>query len=378
MPAHYDVIVVGTGAMGSAALYHMASRGLKVLGLDQFQVPHDRGSSHGLTRIIRLAYFEHPSYVPLLRRAYELWRELEGASGSRLLHVTGSIDAGQIFENSLKSCQIHSLLHEVLTSDELSARFPAYRLPPETMALYQPEGGFLVPEACITAHLNVAKHLGAQAHGGEPVQDWQETADGVEVRTPLGTYRADRVVFAAGAWVSKLVPSLQRWAVPERQVVAWLQPLSPELFTVENFPVFNLRLDEGHFYGFPEHGAPGFKFGRYHHRYETVDPDTMNREANAEDETLLREFAKRYFPTAAGPTLSMQTCVFTNTPDENFLLDFLPGSRTVIVGSPCSGHGFKFASVIGEILADLVEKGDTAHDIALHRLGSDRLYTANI
>jgi sarcosine oxidase len=374
MPKRFDIIVVGAGAMGSATIYHLASRGLKVLGLDQFEVPHDRGSSHGLTRIIRLAYFEHPSYVPLLRRAYQLWRDLERAAGEQLLHITGSIDAGEIFEGSLRSCQLHSIPHEVLTSTELSARFPACRLPPGTMALYQPEGGLLTPEACISAHLNLAKHRGAEVHTGEQVLGWRETSNGVEVRTAAGTYHADRLVVTAGAWVSKLVPQLTKVAVPERQVVIWLQPLRPELFAVGNFPVFNLKLKGSHYYGFPEHNGPGFKFGRYHHRREIVDPDTMERDANAEDEKLLRGFAETYFPLGAGPTLKMQTCIFTNTPDEHFILDFLTESRRVIIGSPCSGHGFKFSSVIGEILADLVQKGETRHDIALHQ----RLYTANI
>jgi sarcosine oxidase len=372
MNEHYDVIVVGAGAMGSATIYQLSSRGTKVLGLDQFEVPHDRGSSHGLTRIIRLAYFEHPSYVPLLKRAYELWRELEWAAGNKLLHITGSIDAGEIFESSLQSCRLHGLPHEILTSAELTARFPAFQLPPGTMALFQPEGGFLEPETCISAHVKLARTHGASVHEREPVLNWRETTDGVEVQTVSATYSAKRLVITAGAWIAKLVPQLQDVAVPERQVVAWMQPLCPNLFTIANFPVFNLRLEEGHYYGFPEHNEPGFKFGRYHHRHETVDPETMNREADAEDERLLRHFATRYFPAGAGPTLALQTCLFTNTPDEHFILDFLAGSQRVIVGSPCSGHGFKFSSVIGEILADLAQYGETTHDIALHRLARFR------
>src|SRR5579885_3507363 len=165
MSQRYDVIVLGVGGMGSAALCHLARRGRRCLGLEQFDIPHDRGSSHGITRIIRLAYYEHPSYVPLLRRAYELWRELEAQSGMRLLHITGSVDAGPpgggIFEGALLSCQVHGLPHEVLTSRELTARFPAYRLPAETQVLFQPDGGFLLPEACISAHVMLAQEHGA-------------------------------------------------------------------------------------------------------------------------------------------------------------------------------------------------------------------------
>ena len=369
MTERYDVVVVGAGAMGSATLYHLARRGLKVLGLDQFAVPHVRGSSHGLTRIIRLAYFEHPSYVPLLRRAYDLWRELEKEAGKQLLFITGSIDAGEIFDDSLKSCQLHSLPHEVLTSEQLNARFPAFELPADTMALFQPEGGFLTPEECIRAHLKLAKEQGAEIREQEPVLGWREDADGVTVETANGTYRAERLVITAGAWVSKLAPRLREVAVPERLVVAWMKPLQPELFSIGRFPVFNLRLPEGHYYGFPEHDGPGFKLGRYHHRHEVVDPDTMQRGVDADDEQLIRAFAERYFPAGAGETLAAQTCLFTNTPDEHFILDFLEGSSRVIVGSPCSGHGFKFATVVGEVLADLAERGETRHDIGLHRMG---------
>ena len=368
MPGLGSVIVIGLGAMGSAATYHLAKRGYRVIGLDQFDVPHDRGSSHGITRIIRLAYFEHPSYVPLLMRAYELWRELQTDIGSQLLWITGSLDIGEVFENSLRSCELHTLPHEVLTSTEIGRRFPGYELPSDLMGLFQPEGGFLVPEACISAHLMLAGSLGAELHGREPVLGWEESQEGVRVRTRRCSYEAEFLVVTAGAWIGKLVPALAGITTPERQVLAWLQPKKPALFQRSSFPVFNLRVDEGHFYGFPEFGVPGFKFGCYHHRRETVDPDTMTREADSEDERLLRDFATRYFPAGSGPTLALHTCLFTNTPDEHFILDFCPGSRRVFLGSPCSGHGFKFSSVVGEIIADLVERGESRLDISMHRL----------
>ena len=368
MPKRPRVIVIGVGAMGSAAIYQLAKRGFDVLGLDRFDIPHHHGSSHGHTRIIRLAYFEHPSYVPLLRRAYELWRELERESGQHLLWITGSIDAGQVFEDSLKSCRLHSLPHDVLSGTELNKRFPGYHLPADVYALFQPDGGFLTPESCISAHAMIAGRAGAEIHGRETAVEWNASSSGVRVRTNKATYEADHLVIAAGAWVSQLVTDLAGVAVPERQVLAWLQPKLPELFLPAQFPVFNLRTTEGHFYGFPEFGVPGFKFGRYHHRHENVDPDTMQREADDEDERLLRDFAEMYFPAGAGPTLALHTCLFTNTPDEHFILDFHPASPRVILASPCSGHGFKFSSVVGEIVADLVHLGETKHDISMHRL----------
>jgi sarcosine oxidase len=240
----YDAIVVGVGAMGSAACYHLARRGLRTLGLERFDIPHAMGSSHGITRIIRLAYYEHPSYVPLLLRAFELWDELAAESGRHLLEVTGTIDASGpdevVFVESLASCERFDLPHEVLTSAELTARYPGYRLPPEHMALFQPRGGFLRPEQCISAHVEGALTAGAEIRARERVLGWEPLGDGVRVTTERGVYEAARLVLSAGAWMGSLVPEFAELAVPERQVLAWFAPLEPALFTPERFPVFNL------------------------------------------------------------------------------------------------------------------------------------------
>ena len=368
----YDAIVVGIGGMGSSTLYQLARRGRRVLGLEKYDVPHSRGSSHGETRIIRLAYYEDPSYVHLLRRAYELWREIQTRAGEQLLHITGSIDAGPpsswVFKGSLQSCLEHDLPHEVLTSDELTQRYPAWQLPPETLAVHQPEGGFLLPERCIVSFVDAAQAAGAQVHAREEVIDWEPVGDGVRVITNRATYVADRLVMTAGAWNAHLLPFLDGLTIPERQVLGWFQPHRPELFRPDVFPVFNLLVDEGRFYGFPVHGIPGVKFGKYHHFQEAVDPQTYDREPRLEDELLLREFSSRYIPEGNGPTMSLATCMFTNTPDKHFLIDVHPEFPQVSFASPCSGHGFKFASVMGEIMADLADAGDTRHDIELFRL----------
>ena len=369
---HYDAIVIGLGGMGSATLFQLAQRGKRALGIEQFDIAHDMGSSHGITRIIRLAYFEHPSYVPLMRRAYELWRDLEAATKEQILHITGSIDAGPPdginFSGSLLSCQEHDLPHEVLNSQELSRRFPGYRLPSETMAVFQGEGGFLLPERCISLYIEQAKALGAVVQTGERSLEWDTTASGVRVSTESGTYDAESLIIAAGAWTSKLIPSLGAAAIPERQVLAWFETLQPELFTPDRFPVFNLVVDEGHFYGFPEFGVPGFKLGKYHHLEENVDPDTLDRESNARDEAVLRNFTESYFPAASGATSSMKVCMFTNSPDEHFIIDRLQDAPNVSIAAGFSGHGYKFSSVVGEILADLTLYGATAHDIGMFRL----------
>ncbi|HEX9206623.1 MAG TPA: N-methyl-L-tryptophan oxidase [Steroidobacteraceae bacterium] len=369
----YDVIVVGVGAMGSAACHHLARRGRSVLGLEHYGVPNAMGSSHGVNRIIRLAYYEHPSYVPLLRRAYELWRELERASGEALLHVTGSIDASAaddaIIRGALHACELHDIPHVLCTGAELALRFPGYRLPDDHLALFQPDGGFLASERCIEAQARLARAAGAEIRTRERVLGWDPVPGGVRVRTVDDDYAAGTVIVSAGAWLGELLPSLQALARPERQVLGWFDPFVPEYFEPGNFPVFNVAVEEGRYYGFPAFGIPGFKVGRYHHRGEQIDtPDAWNREPDAGDEAVLREFTERYFPEAAGPLLTAQACMFTNTPDEHFIVDRLPGEERVIVASPCSGHGFKFSSVIGEILADLALDGVSRHDIGLFRL----------
>jgi sarcosine oxidase len=361
-----DAIVVGVGGLGSAALYHLVRTGLRVLGIERFGVPNEQGSSHGVTRIIRLAYYEDPSYVPLLRRAYELWRELEAVAGEQLLHITGSLDAGPpdsfVFEGSVRSCIEHGLEHEVIDGAEVNRRFPGYRLPAESMAVLQPDGGFLLPERCIVAHADAARALGADVRANERVLGWESAGEGVRVTTDRATYEADRLVLAAGAWEGELTGLP---VVAERQVLAWLDPLSPELFAPERFPVFNLAVEEGRYYGFPVFGIPGFKFGRYHHLEEQGDPDELDREPSERDEQVLRAFAERYFPEGAGPTSSLKTCLFENTPDEHFVLGVHPEHENVVVAGGGSGHGFKFASVIGEIAAQLARGDSPSLDVGL-------------
>src|SRR5207248_3783529 len=221
----------------------------------------------------------------------------------RLLYITGSVDAGwagsPMFEGSRASCELHHLPHEVLDAAQLAERFPGYRLAENALAVYQPDGGFLLPERCVVAHALAALARGADLRAREPVVGWEPAGDGVAVRTTRGSYTARRLVLCAGAWNAKLLPELRDLAVPERQVLAWLQPRRPELFRLGRFPVFNLEVEEGRYYGFPVFAVPGFKFGRYHHRGERVDPDAMDRECHPADEALLRMFAERYFPDGA-------------------------------------------------------------------------------
>ncbi|HKT12586.1 MAG TPA: N-methyl-L-tryptophan oxidase [Terriglobia bacterium] len=369
---HFDAIVVGMGGMGSATAYQLARRGLKVLGLEKHNLLHDQGSSHGLTRIIRLPYFEHPSYVPLLYRAYELWRQLENLTGERILFVTGGIDAGpesgRVVQGSLAACREHSLRHEVLDAGQLRKRFPGISLAKGMVSVYSPDSGFVLSERAMGLYTRLALELGAEVHGREAVTGWEARPDSVRVRTEASTYSAGRLIVSAGAWTARLLPFLKEVLQPERQVLIWTRPLRPELFHLGAFPIFNLQSPEGQFYGFPVHDFPGFKIGRYHHRNEKVDPDAMDRNCHPEDEAVLRKGIARYFPEANGPTLAMKVCLFTNTPDEHFILDAHPESDRVFIAAGFSGHGFKFCSLVGEIMAELAETGATRHNLDLFRI----------
>jgi sarcosine oxidase len=343
-----------------------------VLGLEQFDFPSTMGSSVGTNRIIRLAYAEDPSYVPLLRRSYELWRELSASTGETLLYVTGGIDAGRLdgepVKGSLESCRLHGLPHELVDAAELGRRFPGYRLPAEMAAVVQPDAGFLLSERCVVAHAEAALALGAEVHGRERVLGWEPAGGGVRVRTEARTYEAGALVLAAGPWTAALVPELRDRARPERQVMLWTWPRVPAHFRLGAFPVFNMQTPEGRFYGFPMSGVSGFKIGKYHHRGEQVDPDRVDRACDAEDEAVLREGVRRYFPDADGPTLAMKVCMFTNTDDEHFILDRHPAHPSVAIAAGFSGHGFKFCSVVGEIMADLALNGETRWALDLFRL----------
>jgi sarcosine oxidase len=363
----YDAIVIGIGGMGSAAAYHLASRGASVLGLEQFELGHELGSSHGVNRIIRLAYAEGSAYVPMLRRAYQLWRQIQREAGEPLLYITGGIDAGPadgtIVPGSLDSCKRNRLRHELLDSEQLRRRFPGIRFPKDIASVYQPDAGFLLSERAVLAYAAAAKRRGAEIHANEAVQRWKVQRRRVMVRTNQASYEAKKLIITAGPWASKIVPFLsrQKLAVPERQVMIWTRPRRPEYFQPGVFPIFNMEAREGtsfhHYYGFPIFGIPGFKLGKYHHLGETTDPDTMDRRCHLRDSRVLRDAIRRYFPDALGRTITMKACLFTNSPDGHFIIDHHPESDRVIIAASFSGHGFKFASVIGETLADLALEG---------------------
>jgi sarcosine oxidase len=366
--AHFDVVVCGLGAMGSAALRELSRRQLRALGIDRFTPGHDRGSSHGATRIIRLAYFEHPSYVPLLRRSYELWRELEGASRRKLVHITGIAEMGPpdgvLVKGVLASVKTHTLRHELLAADELMRRFAAFRLPSEYLAVVQPDGGFLEAEQSIHAMLALAKDAGAEVRSGECIRAIEPRSNGVRIVTDRSAVDAGAAVVAAGPWVRSLLPDLSAPLRVTRQAMAWFAPGEPALFAPGRCPVFLVESRHGIHYGLPPDSEGRIKVAKHHHYDETVDPDTYDHTVSAADEALIRAALADHVPAANGRRVDAKTCLYTVAPDGDFVLDRLPGFAQVIVTSPCSGHGFKFAPVVGEILAELVATGTTRHDIA--------------
>ncbi len=368
----FDVAVIGLGAMGSAALYHLARRKARVVGFDRFQPGHERGSSHGSTRIIRLGYFEHPSYVPLLRRAYELWRELEAASGRRLMTITGIAEIGHpesaLVRGTLASSRLHDLPHEVLDAGELMRRYPAFHLPNDFVGVVQPDGGFLEAEPGVQTHLDLARAAGANIHHNRRVLAVEPGGNGVRIVTDDGAIDAGTAIVAAGPWIKTLLPDLPVDLHVTRQAVLWTQSQNDALFRPGSFPVFMIETGHGIHYGFPLHGADGVKIAKHHHSGEIVDPETCHRQVTADDEKIVRDVISQYLPAANGKLLNAKTCLYTMSPDEHFVIDRLPGSPQIIAASPCSGHGFKFAPVIGETLTDLAMTGATANDISRFRL----------
>ncbi|HET9024727.1 MAG TPA: N-methyl-L-tryptophan oxidase [Burkholderiaceae bacterium] len=367
----HDVAIVGLGAMGSAAAFELSRRGLDVIGFDRYTPPHAFGSSHGDSRIIREAYFEGPVYVPMVQRAFDLWRDLERRSGTTLMERTGGLMIGvpgsALVEGARRSAQLHGLQHSMLSADEIRARFPVLNPEPAMVGVWEPRAGVLTPEACVTAHLAQARRGGAILRFDEPVDRWEASGGHVSVFTVRGRYLARQLIISAGAWVGSLLPTIRMPFRVERQVLHWFAPLrEADAFSSRRCPIHLWQFDGGRFfYGFPDKGA-GVKLA-FHHGGESTTVERLRREVTATEVEEIRAAVRRFVPAAEGRVLHSVVCLYTNTPDEHFLIDRLPGHSNVLVASPCSGHGFKFAPVIGEILADLVEHRPPRFDPGLFR-----------
>ncbi|MEO7360686.1 MAG: N-methyl-L-tryptophan oxidase [Gemmatimonadaceae bacterium] len=363
-PAHsrFDVIVIGLGASGGASLYHLAKAGLRVLGVDQFAPPHNRGSSHGQTRIYRQAYYEAPVYVPMALRALALWYELERDTGRTLFTQTGGLTIGRredaLIAGALLSAQQHGIAHELLNEAEIAMRFPAFNPPLGTMGLYEPTAGVLFADLCVQSHLEMAKAAGAQISTGDTVQSIDgSNANRVVVRTNSATYEAGRVVVAAGAWAPKLL-GLEHAFHVTRETVNWFQTPSPSARAPE-CPVSMIALEDGRmFYSLPDFGG-GFKAG-LHHSGRTGDAHLALEPVDGSDTELVAIELAKYVPGANGPLVESAPCFYTSTVDQHFAIGPLPWAPNVILAAACSGHGFKFAPAVGEAVSQMARGIPTA------------------
>ncbi|TCP20726.1 sarcosine oxidase [Scopulibacillus darangshiensis] len=374
MSTNYDVIIIGLGAMGSTSAYQLAKRGQKVLGLEQFGPAHDKGSSHGGSRIIRQSYFEDPAYVPLLLRAYELWDEIGRESGEEVLTVTGGLMMGPpdsvTVSGSIKSAKKWDLEYELLNPDDIRRRFPLFNPSPNTMALYEEKAGFVRPELSVYTHLLQAEKHGADLRFFESVQSWEAhpSGEGVRVFTNNGTYEAGKIIISAGSWAPQLLEDIGLNLQVERQIQMFFEPIGGiEPFRIGKQPIYILEADDyEQLYGFPSFGigAEGVKVA-FFRKGKPCTPETIDRIVHEHEVEMMREYLAQVLPELNGRFLQGKTCMYTNTPDEHFVISAHPDHPQVTIAAGFSGHGFKFASVVGEILADLATTGKTKHQIDL-------------
>lgn len=345
---------MGLGAMGSCTLAALARRGQRVIGIDRFAPPHTEGSSHGASRIIREAYFEDPAYVPVVREAFDRWEALAAESGVTLFHRTGGLcygpPDGTLVTGALASARAHGVTHELLEAREIQRRFPVHRLPAHYVGVLEPRAGWIDPERCVTAALSVATRHGAAVRPGEALLRWEPTAHGVRVETTAAVYHAEQVVLSAGMWMGSLVPELRAPLTVQRNVLYWFTPTAPH-FDAAVCPVFLGELaPDLLWYGFPDVGA-GVKVAM-HGQGPTCTPETMDRVVHDVEVAAMRARLAAWLPAANGALRATAVCPYTNAPDGHFVIDTHPESDRIWLVSPCSGHGFKFASAIGERVVD--------------------------
>lgn len=367
---HYDVIVAGVGTMGAPACWYLARNGYKVLGLEQFDIAHEHGSHSGQSRIIRKAYYEHSNYVALLDRAYDNWKTIEQETGAKLYYETGLLYFGEpssvLIKGTRETAQQYHIPLDVLDAKEAATRFPATKFQPHHQVLFEPQAGFVTPEKAIAVYTEDAIANGADIRAREKLTHWRQSANNIEAKTDKASYTADKIIFTTGAWTKKVITSIPTALTVTRQLIVWMRPTDWNKFKLGNFSCWFLNEDDGNlFYGFPilppnAFGGPiGLKLA-HHKPGDMSDPDNVNRSFQPGEEQVLINVLNKYFPGAAQNVLTLKTCLYNNSADADFIIDFLPESDSrVALATGFSGHGFKFASVVGEIVADLAIKGKT-------------------
>ena len=357
----YDAIVLGIGGVGSAALDELARRGLRVLGIERYNPPHNKGSSHGHTRVIRQAYFEHPDYVPVLKESYRLWHQLEDRVGKQLLHEIGLIQVGvadgQVVPGVLRSAREHGLAVESLPPAEIERRWPGLRVPAGLNGVFEPSAGYLLVEDCVQAQLDSARDAGAELLVETEVLEWSADERGVRVRTSAGEFAAGRLIIAAGSWAGSLLGELQLGLSVRRKSLFWFETDSPLYDVAAGFPVFLYELAGGIFYGFPKLNARGVKVAEHTGGQIVADPATVDRGVNPDEEQRVLEFVSADLPEVSPRISHHCVCLYTMSPDEHFVVDCHPTHPHVVFAAGLSGHGFKFVPVLGKALVDLAVDG---------------------
>lgn len=364
MAETYDVIVLGVGGFGSGAFYHLAKRCQKVLGIEQFGIAHDQGSSHGETRIIRKAYFEHPNYVPLAIRAYDLWRDLESESGQNLMRLSGVLLAGpsegQAVSGAKVSAKQHGLLLEELTPKEARDRFPGLKFDDQFAVVHEPDAGYLYVEKCVTAHIVQAQKLGGVLKTRETVLDWSSDNKTVKVQTDKSQYEARGLVITAGPWAVRMLKGLSVTLKVLRKPVFWSKVHAGFEKTIPGWPGFLFELPQGVFYGLPGSDGASLKLAEHTGGQVVEDPAKASRQVLPQDQQAIEGFIRQCVPAARMDFQRQSVCFYTMTPDSHFLIDRHSGYSNVVFGAGFSGHGFKFTSVLGLALSEMISGGSTS------------------
>jgi len=368
----FDAIVIGCGAMGSATLLELARRGLRAVGLDRFPPGHHRGSSHGSTRIIRRAYFEHPHYVPLVERAYEAWRALEARCHQTLLVPCGLLQVGpsdgEVLAGVRQSAKQHGLQTEEFDATEIVRRFPDVRVEPDVAGIYEAGAGYLHVEAAVVAMAGEAMIAGAELRAGITVHGWQPSAQGVTVDTNRGKLSAAKLVVTAGAWSGELLADSGLPLRVVRKPLYWFGVEGNAYDAAADFPAFLFETPDGTFYGLPKMDPHGIKVGQHSGGVPVSDPLNVSRDVDSQDLQAVQNFLAAHLPRAKPEMRDHTTCMYTMTADGHFIVDLHPNYRHVAVAAGFSGHGFKFAPVIGQALADLVCQAQTELPVDFLRL----------
>jgi sarcosine oxidase len=364
---HYDVCIIGLGAMGSATAWSLSTSGASVIAVDQFAIGHDKGSSHGETRIIRSVYFEGRVYTPLVRAAYAAWERIHKQYGQQFLRITGGLDISlrqdSVFEAALTAAQSGGFSHDVLDHTDLARRFPLLDLPTQARAVWSPDSGLLDSDDATAWMRDEAVNNGADLRGETRVSGWGKTAAGYQIKTKTETITARKLIIAAGAWAAELIPQLAPILTPERQVLCWYG--KDDMSAYSDMPIFQYETEDSErYYAFPPHKGAGLKFGLYHHRRQRGAEYIKSSGVELADKAALAAGLDQCLPGLSAHPQRYAECRFTLAPDDRFLIGLMPGDEDMVVLSPCSGHGFKFAPAIGDIAAELALEQEVSVDIS--------------